>query len=87
MTITVRNTGTMDVTISSVTNSNTTDFDLSGPTGVTRLAPSAEPVVDRGLRSRTRGAKTGNITINNSSNNAPAIAVALTCTSIEGCWW
>ncbi|MCL4223982.1 MAG: choice-of-anchor D domain-containing protein [Myxococcales bacterium] len=84
MTITVRNTGTMDLTISSVTNSNTTDFDLSGPTGVTTVAPSADQSWTVACDPETRGAKTGNITINNNSNNAPAIAVALTCTSIEG---
>ena len=82
-TITVRNTGTMNLSITGVTNTNPGDFDLAGPTTAT-LTPNQTASWTVACDPETRGAKTGQIRIANDSSNDTSVDVALTCTSVEG---
>ena len=81
--ITVRNNGTMDLTISNVVNTNPGDFDIAGPVSVT-LAPTGTQSWTVTCDPETRGAKAGTIQIINNSENDTSVDVALSCTSIEG---
>ncbi len=88
--ITVQNTGTMDLTINSVSHTEgqapEDNFDVAGPgpLGMSTIAMGASQTWNVTCDPEVRGNKTGTVTISNNSTNAPSIAIALTCTSQEG---
>ncbi|MBK9033895.1 MAG: choice-of-anchor D domain-containing protein [Myxococcales bacterium] len=82
-TITVQNTGSMTLTITSVTNSNTADFDLVGP-ATTTIAPAGTASWTVACSPDTQGTRTGTISVVNDSNNDTAVDVGLSCSAIRG---
>jgi hypothetical protein len=82
--ITITNTGSMDLTINSVTNSNAADFILTGPTGVSTVGPGMTLSWMVRCEPNTQGTRNGTITIANNSANLTSVPVALTCSAIRG---
>jgi hypothetical protein len=70
-TITITNTGSMDLTINSVTNSNAADFILTGPTGVSTVGAGMTLSWMVQCEPNTQGTRNGTITIANNSANRP----------------
>jgi outer membrane protein OmpA-like peptidoglycan-associated protein len=83
-TITITNTGSMDLTINSVTNSNAADFILTGPTGVSTVGAGMTLSWMVQCEPNTQGTRNGTITIANNSANQTSLPVSLTCSAIRG---
>jgi|GEM_PF-1068999 len=84
-TIQIRNTGSQDLLITQVTNSNPTDFDLTGATtGTVASTGTQQWSVTCSPDALGTGTKTGTITIVNDSANDTSLDVQLTCSTIQG---
>ncbi len=84
-TIQIQNTGTQQLMITAVTNSNGTDFDLSpGGTGNVAVNGFQQWTVTCSPLSLGTGTKTGTITIVNDSQNDTSVDIALTCSVVQG---
>jgi hypothetical protein len=83
-TITITNTGSMDLTINSVTNGNAADFILTGPTGVSTVGAGMTLSWMVQCEPNTQGTRNGTITIANNSANQTSLPVSLTCSAIRG---
>jgi hypothetical protein len=82
-TITIQNTGSMTLTISSVINTNTADFNLVGPTTMS-IAPSGTSSWTVSCDPNSQGLSTGTIQIANDSNNDTSVDLALSCNGVRG---
>jgi len=82
-TITIQNTGSMTLTVSSVTNTNAADFNLVGP-ATTTIAPSGSASWTVACDPNTQDLRTGTIQIANDSTNDTSVDVALSCNAVRG---
>ncbi len=82
-TITIQNTGSMTLTVSSVTNTNAADFNLVGPT-TTTIAPSGTASWTVACAPDVQGTRTGTIQLANDSSNDTSVDVALSCNAVRG---
>ncbi|MBK7197602.1 MAG: choice-of-anchor D domain-containing protein [Myxococcales bacterium] len=82
-TITIQNTGSMTLTVSSVTNTNPADFNMVGPT-TTTIAPSGTASWTVACAPDVQGTRTGTIQVANDSSNDTSVDVALSCNAVRG---
>lgn len=75
---TVRNLGTANLVISSISLTNSTDFSIVSPTGTATVAPSGTAFVVVRFNSASAGVKTGTLTINSNDSDEVTCAVSLT---------
>src|SRR5690606_8000772 len=73
----VKNLGTANLAISSVTLTNTTDFSIVSPLGTATVAPSGTAFVVVRFNSASAGIKTGTLTINSNDSDEAACEVSL----------
>ena len=82
--ITVTNTGTQNLLITAVNNTNAADFNVTGPPVTVTVAPSTSATFNVACAPDTQGARTANITLLNDSANATSVVVTANCQANRG---
>ena len=82
--ITVTNTGTQNLFITAVNNTNAPDFNVTGPPVTVTVAPSTSATFNVACAPDTQGARTANITLLNDSANATSVVVTANCQANRG---
>jgi hypothetical protein len=79
--LTVRNTGSATLTVSSITSSNA-QFSVNSPTGSFNVAAGASAIVSVRFAPNSSGAKTGTLSINSNDPSRGRVDVAMTGTGL-----
>ncbi|WP_188619529.1 choice-of-anchor D domain-containing protein [Flavobacterium suaedae] len=81
----IKNLGTTDLDVSSLTLSNTTDFSIISPSGAFTVAPSNSSIILVRFQSATAGAKTSTLTIASNDADEASCVVNLSGVALGAC--